>query len=340
MKTILITGGAGFVGFHLAGHPGMNKYDKIVLLDNLNNYYDPSLKYGRLGELGFQVDASTQEMKAVENDRGWTFYRGDLKNAEHVEKLFRDYSFDYVIHLGAQAGVRYSIDNPMSYVDSNLVGFMNILESCRHHKVKHLVYASSSSVYGANTKVPFHEDDPVIQPISLYAATTRSNELLAYSYSHLYGLPCTGLRFFTVYGPWGRPDMAYFLFAEKIVKGETIQVFNNGEMKRDFTYVDDITESISRLIEKPIVPSKKEVPARILNIGHGSPENLLEFIQIIEENLKMSAKKEFLPMQDGDVPMTWADTGRLQELTGYSPEVSLTEGIKKFSSWYKKYRNI
>lgn len=340
MKNILITGGAGFVGFHLAGHSQINNADRVVLMDNLNSYYDPALKYGRLRELGFQVDETTQEMEAVENEKGWLFYKADLKKSEQLEALFKEHNFEYVIHLGAQAGVRYSIENPGSYVDSNLVGFVNILECCRHYNIKHLVYASSSSVYGANTKVPFHEDDPVTQPISLYAATKRSNEVLAYSYSHLYGLPSTGLRFFTVYGPWGRPDMAYFLFAEKIIKGQTIQVFNMGDMKRDFTYVDDITESISRLIEKPMAGSKKVVPARILNIGHGSPVDLSEFIGIIEENLGMKAKKEYLPMQDGDVPMTWADTSRLEELTGYSPKVTLREGIEKFSIWYKKYRNL
>ncbi|QEN08637.1 NAD-dependent epimerase/dehydratase family protein [Oceanispirochaeta crateris] len=339
MKNILITGGAGFVGFHLSRHSGLNDYDRVVLVDNLNSYYDPSLKYGRLKELGFLVDESTPEMTAVENEKGWVFYRADLKNRDQMETLFKEYPFDHVVHLGAQAGVRYSIENPESYVDSNLVGFVNILECCRHHPVKHLVYASSSSVYGANTKVPFHEDDPVTKPISLYAATKRSNELLAYSYSHLYGIPTTGLRFFTVYGPWGRPDMAYFLFAEKIIKGKTIQVFNQGDMKRDFTYVDDITESITRLIEKPMA-GKDEDPARILNIGHGSPVDLSEFIRIIEENLGMKAQKEYLPMQDGDVPMTWADTSRLEELTGYSPKVTLREGIEQFALWYKEYRNL
>lgn len=340
MKNILITGGAGFVGFHLSGHPYFKDCDKLILTDNLNSYYDPSLKYGRLGERGFKVDENTPEMEAVSNDKGWLFYRADLKNADDMKILFKEHNFTQVIHLGAQAGVRYSIENPQAYVDSNLQGFMNILECCRHNKIEHLVYASSSSVYGANKKVPFQEDDPVTEPISLYAATKRSNEVLAHSYSHLYGLPSTGLRFFTVYGPWGRPDMAYFSFAEKIVAGKSIQVFNNGDMKRDFTFVDDITESISRLVEKPMASGKDEVPARILNIGHGSPVDLLEFIKIIEKNLGMEAKKEFLPMQDGDVPTTWADTSRLEELTGYTPKVTLEEGIGKFALWYKKYRNI
>lgn len=340
MKKILITGGAGFVGFHLSGHPCFQDCDTLVLTDNLNSYYDPSLKYGRLRERGFQVDEHTAEMEAVSNEKGWLFYKADLKNSGDMKTLFRKHDFTHVIHLGAQAGVRYSIENPQSYVDSNLQGFVNILECCRHHSIKHLVYASSSSVYGANKKVPFHEDDPVTEPISLYAATKRSNEVLAHSYSHLYGIPCTGLRFFTVYGPWGRPDMAYFSFAEKIAAGKSIQVFNNGDMKRDFTYVDDITESISRLIDKPMTPEEGGVPARILNIGHGSPVDLLEFIKIIESNLGLEAKKEFLPMQDGDVPMTWADTSRLEALTGYSPRVPLSEGIEKFASWYKKYRNL
>ena len=339
MKSILITGGAGFIGFHLSCHNKMEGYGPVVLFDNLNDYYDPALKYGRLAELGFDVNEDTPVMEPVQNDSGWYFYRGDLKESSHVNTLFKAHGFDYVVHLGAQAGVRYSIENPGAYTDSNLVGFMNILEACRHHKVKHLVYASSSSVYGANTKVPFHEDDPVTQPVSLYAATKRSNEVLAHSYAHLYGLPCTGLRFFTVYGPWGRPDMAYFLFAERIIRGESIKVFNNGDMKRDFTYVDDITESISRLIEKP-AEGKESVPARILNIGHGSPVDLGEFITIIEENLGRKAEKEYLPMQDGDVPMTWADTGRLEALTGYSPRITLREGIGKFAAWYKSYRNL
>lgn len=340
---MLITGGAGFVGFHLSRHRKLGDFGPVVLFDNLNDYYDPSLKYGRLGELGFDVNENTPVMEPVENDRGWLFYRGDLKEAGHVNALFEAHGFDYVVHLGAQAGVRYSIENPGAYTDSNLVGFMNILEACRRHDAEHLVYASSSSVYGANTKIPFREDDPVTQPLSLYAATKRSNELLAHSYAHLYGLPCTGLRFFTVYGPWGRPDMAYFLFAERIVRGEAIKVFNNGNMKRDFTYVDDITESISRLIEKPASSDNGDqagAPARILNIGHGSPVDLGEFISIIEEKLGMKADKEYLPMQDGDVPMTWADTGRLEALTGYSPRITLREGIASFAAWYKSYRNL
>ncbi len=339
MKSILITGGAGFVGFHLSRHKKMEDFETVVLFDNLNDYYDPSLKYGRLKELGFDVDEKTPVMKPVKNSRGWLFYRGDLKESSHVNTLFKAHGFDSVVHLGAQAGVRYSIENPEAYTDSNLTGFMNMLEACRHGGVKHLVYASSSSVYGANTKTPFHEDDPVIQPVSLYAATKRSNELLAHSYAHLYGLPCTGLRFFTVYGPWGRPDMAYFLFAERIIRGEAIKVFNNGNMKRDFTYVDDITESISRLIDKPAAAGEG-VPARILNIGHGSPVDLAEFISIIEENLGMTAEKEYLPMQDGDVPMTWADTSRLEALTGYSPKISLREGIGRFAEWYRTYRKL
>ncbi|MDC7235680.1 MAG: NAD-dependent epimerase/dehydratase family protein [Spirochaetales bacterium] len=340
MKNILITGGAGFVGFHLCGHPWFDSCDKVVLTDNLNDYYNPALKYGRLAERGFQVSPETPDMEPVSNEKGRLFYRADLKNTEDMKALFKEHNFTHVIHLGAQAGVRYSIENPQAYVDSNLQGFMNILECCRQNGIEHLVYASSSSVYGANTKVPFHEDDPVTQPVSLYAATKRSNEILAHSYSHLYGIPCTGLRFFTVYGPWGRPDMAYFSFAEKIVAGKSIQVFNNGDMKRDFTYVDDITESISRLVEKPMTVEDRKVPARILNIGHGSPVDLLEFIRTIETNLGRKAEKEFLPMQDGDVPMTWADTSRLEELTGYSPKVTLQEGIARFAEWYRAYRKL
>ena len=345
MKNILITGGAGFVGFHLALHPELKNADRVILFDNLNNYYDPQLKYGRMKELGFDVNAGTPEMSGISSSdparKGWKFYRGSLERADHINTLFEEYDFDTVVNLGAQAGVRYSIDNPQAYADSNLQGFLNILEACRNHPVNHLIYASSSSVYGTNKKTPFCEDDRVDNPVSLYAATKKSNELMAHTYSHLYGVPCTGLRFFTVYGPWGRPDMAYFSFARKIVRGETIQIFNNGDMMRDFTYVEDISESISRLFDKPPVKDEEEnAPARILNIGHGSPVNLLEFVREIEKKIGKEADKEYLPMQMGDVPVTWADTSRLEALTGYKPKYDLAYGIGKFAAWFREYYKL
>ncbi len=344
MKNILITGGAGFVGFHLAQHSLLASADRVVLFDNLNSYYDPELKYGRMKELGFTINAETPEMEAVSSvdpgRSGWSFYRGSLERADHIKALFEEYDFNIVVNLGAQAGVRYSIENPQAYMDSNLQGFLNILEACRNHPVDHLIYASSSSVYGTNKKTPFSEDDKVDIPVSLYAATKKSNELMAHTYSHLYGVPCTGLRFFTVYGPWGRPDMAYYSFAQKIVKGETIQIFNNGDMMRDFTYVEDITESIVRLFDKPPVKEEKKAPARVLNIGHGSPVNLLEFVKEIEKQIGKEADKEYLPMQMGDVPVTWADTSRLEALTNYKPKYDLAYGIAKFAAWFKNYYGL
>ncbi|OQY31733.1 MAG: hypothetical protein B6241_13300 [Spirochaetaceae bacterium 4572_59] len=346
MKNILITGGAGFIGFHLASHPALQNADNVVLFDKLNSYYDPALKYGRLKLLGFDVTPDSPEMEAETSSlyKGWVFYKGSLEKADHVNTLFEEYDFDTVVNLGAQAGVRYSIDYPQTYADSNLQGFLNILEACRNHPVDHLIYASSSSVYGANKKTPFCESDSVDNPISLYAATKKSNELMAHSYSHLYGIPCTGLRFFTVYGPWGRPDMAYFSFAQKIAAGETIQIFNNGDMMRDFTYVEDISESITRLFDRAPVKDSSEngsaAPARILNIGHGSPVNLLDFVKEIEKQIGKVAQKEYLPMQMGDVPVTWADTSRLEALTGYKPKYDLAYGIGKFATWFKEYYKL
>ncbi len=342
MNTILITGGAGFVGYHLALHEELNKADNVILFDNLNDYYDPALKYGRLAELGFSVTETTAEMEPVKSSErtGWVFCKGDLAKKDQINRLFEQYRFDLVVHLGAQAGVRYSIDHPQAYADSNLQGFLNILEACRSYPVDHLIFASSSSVYGANKKTPFCETDQVDNPVSLYAATKKSNELMAHTYSHLYGVPVTGLRFFTVYGPWGRPDMAYFSFARKIVQGETIQIFNNGDMMRDFTYVEDITESIVRLFEKPPIKENESPAYRILNIGHGSPVNLLEFVNEIEKQLGMVARKEYLPMQPGDVPVTWADTSRLEDLTGYKPRYDLSYGIGRFIAWFKKYYRL
>jgi len=343
MKNILITGGAGFVGYHLALHAELNKADRVVLFDNLNDYYDPELKYGRLAQLGFAVDGETPVMEEIKSGsrENWSFFRGSLEQADHVNALFDKFGFDTVVNLGAQAGVRYSIENPQAYLDSNMQGFLNILEACRNHPVDHLIYASSSSVYGANKKTPFSEDDSVDNPVSLYAATKKSNELMAHTYSHLYGIPCTGLRFFTVYGPWGRPDMAYFSFAQKITAGKTIQIFNNGDMMRDFTYVEDITESITRLFDRaPAKGDGGEAAARVLNIGHGSPVNLLEFVKEIETQLGMEADKEYMPMQPGDVPVTYADTSKLEALTGYKPRYNLAYGIGKFVEWFREYYNL
>ena len=289
-KIILVTGGAGFIGYHLSKQ--LLEYDCTVIgYDNLNDYYEVQLKYDRL--------------KDLEGREGYTFIKGDLADKETLGKLFQEYSFDIVVNLGAQAGVRYSIDNPDAYMSSNMVGFYNILECCRHYPVEHLVYASSSSVYGANKKVPFSVEDKVDYPVSLYAATKKSNELMAHCYSKLYGIPATGLRFFTVYGPFGRPDMAYFKFAKKIMAGETIQIYNNGDMMRDFTYIDDIVKGITNILPNP--PAEIETGARykVYNIGNNKPEKLMDYIETLEKHLGREAKKEFLPMQPGDVYQTW-----------------------------------
>ena len=330
---ILVTGCAGFIGAAVCQALLKQGMD-VIGLDNLNDYYDVSLKKARLAEIG--------------TGPNFRFVEADLADREFVAKLFADEKFNRVIHLGAQAGVRYSLENPMTYVDSNLVGTMTILEGCRHNNVEHLVYASSSSVYGMNSKMPFSTSDRVDHPVSLYAATKKSNELMAHTYSHLYGIPTTGLRFFTVYGPWGRPDMAMFLFTKAIIDGQPIKVFNQGEMKRDFTYIDDIVEGIVRIQDKPpgantdwngLDASTSSAPYKVFNIGNNQPVKLMDFISAIESALEKEAIKEFLPMQDGDVPATYADIDDLQAAVGFKPSTSIEEGVGKFVEWYKSYYN-
>ena len=320
--TILITGAAGFVGYHLSKRL-LSEGNNVIGLDNLNDYYDPELKKARLGQL--------------EPMTGFRFIKGDLTDSELLDRIFLERRPEIVVHLAAQAGVRYSIENPESYINSNLVGFFRILEACRHYPVKHLVYASSSSVYGNQEKTPFSVDDHPDRPISLYAATKRSGELMAYCYSHLYGIPMTGLRFFTVYGPWGRPDMAYFSFTRKILAGETIRVFNYGDQYRDFTFIDDIVEGIMRLLEDPPEPNEAGVRHRVYNIGNNRPEKLLRFIEILEETTGKTADKEFLPAQPGDVFQTYADIGPIERDYGFRPKTSLEEGLKRFYDWYRSY---
>ena len=335
-KTILITGAAGFIGFHLTQHL-CKKGFSVYGIDNLNDYYDPQLKTDRLDILN--------------KLEGFTFEKLDLADRNGMAKMFKTVKPNIVIHLAAQAGVRYSITNPYSYIDSNLSGFINILEGCRHNDIEHLLFASSSSVYGANSTVPFDENDTVDHPVSLYAATKKSNEMMAHSYAHLYSLPCTGLRFFTVYGPWGRPDMAYYSFTQKIYNGESLNVFNNGDMMRDFTYVDDIVESIERLSQTPATPdpnwssdaptpSTSNAPYRIFNIGNSNPEKLMDFINIIEEETGHKAKLNMMPMQDGDVHATYADTSALNKATGFKPATPLRTGIQKFVRWYRDYYKL
>ena len=335
--SILVTGAAGFIGAFLAKRL-LEEGHEVVGADNLNDYYDMSLKEARL-----------QMLSGYE---GFTFVKMDLKDAEAIERLFSSYRPTVTVNLAAQAGVRYSIENPEVYIDSNVVGFFNILEACRKYPVKHLVYASSSSVYGANKKVPFSTEDMVDNPVSLYAATKKSNELMAHCYSKLYEIPTTGLRFFTVYGPMGRPDMAYFGFTDKLKKGDVIKIFNYGNCERDFTYVDDIVEGIVRVMNHPPIVKKGEdglpvPPYALYNIGGGRPENLLRFVEILQEELiragvlpkdyDFEAHKELVPMQPGDVPVTFADTKALEEAVGYRPTTTLREGLRAFAEWYREY---
>ena len=347
-KTILVTGAAGFIGANLVTELlNTVKGVKLVGLDNMNDYYDVSIKEYRLSEIGKLAD--------TKHDCTWTFLKGNLADKALTENIFTEYKPEIVVNLAAQAGVRYSITNPDVYIESNLIGFYNILEACRNFPVEHLVYASSSSVYGSNKKVPYSTDDKVDNPVSLYAATKKSNELLAHAYSKLYNIPSTGLRFFTVYGPAGRPDMAYFGFTNKLLKGETIQIFNYGNCKRDFTYVDDIVEGIKRVMER--APEKKNgddglplPPYRIYNIGNSNPENLLDFVTILQEELiraevlpsdyDFEAHKKLVPMQPGDVPVTYADTSALEHDTVFKPDTPLRTGLRRFAEWYKKFYNI
>ncbi len=330
---ILVTGAAGFIGFHTA-KALLDRGDQVIGLDNLNDYYDVSLKQARLAQL--------------EGRNGYSFEKIDLADNASMEDLFRREKFERVIHLAAQAGVRYSIENPHAYVSSNLVGYMNILEGCRHNDVEHLVYASSSSVYGANTAKPFSIHQNVDHPLSLYAATKKSNELMAHTYAHLYGLPVTGLRFFTVYGPWGRPDMALFLFTRKILAGEPIDVFNNGEHARDFTYIDDIVEGVVRSVDRVAEPNAdweganpdpgtSAAPYRLYNIGNNKPVRLMDYIACLERALGKTAEKNFLPLQPGDVPETYADIDDLTRDIGYQPATEIEDGIAKFVAWYRDY---
>jgi UDP-glucuronate 4-epimerase len=334
-KSILITGACGFIGFHLINRLAVEGFE-IIGLDNINDYYDVDLKYARLNNQGIiRNEIKYAQLKQSKKFENYRFIKLNLEDKEELNILFENSKFDYVINLAAQAGVRYSIDNPYAYINSNLIGFMNILEACRHNPVKHLYYASSSSVYGKNKKVPFSEKDNVDNPVSLYAATKKANELLAAAYHNLYDISCTGLRFFTVYGPWGRPDMAYYSFTQDILNGKTIKVFNSGDLKRDFTYIDDIIESIYLLFQKD--KTNSTLVNRVLNIGNNKPENLLDFISILENKLGIEAKKQYLPMQQGDVYETYADIDELIKITGYTPKVKLKSGLSHFIKWYRDY---
>ncbi|OGP63108.1 MAG: capsular biosynthesis protein CpsI [Deltaproteobacteria bacterium RBG_13_49_15] len=332
-KSVLVTGAAGFIGFHLCDRLCRDGWD-VAGIDNLSPYYDVALKEARLANL--------------RRFKNFTFIKTDLSDREEMERLFKNRGWDLVVNLAAQAGVRYSLTNPHVYADSNLVGFLNLLECCRRSNVRHLVFASSSSVYGANTKMPFSVHDNVDHPLSLYAATKKANELMAHTYSHLYALPCTGLRFFTVYGPWGRPDMALFLFTRAILEGKPIQVFNHGRMQRDFTYIDDIIEGVVRIMKAiPVAdpnwsaktpdPGSSRAPYRIYNIGNNQPVSLMDFIGAVEKALGKKAEKEFLDMQPGDVPATYADIDDLMKTVGFKPQTSLETGIRRFISWYKGF---
>ncbi len=336
MKTVLVTGAAGFIGFHVCERL-LRDGCRVIGLDNLSDYYDPALKHARLQQ--------------IEGQTSFTFHRTDLADRSAVAEIFKHTRPQFVINLAAQAGVRYSIKNPYPYIDSNIVGFLNVLEGCRQHKVEHLIFASSSSVYGANTQMPFSTRHNVDHPVSLYAATKKANELMAHSYSHLYQLPCTGLRLFTVYGPWGRPDMSYFMFTRAILEGRPIDVFNHGAMQRDFTYVDDIVEgvlAVTRHVPKgnpswssdSPSPESSRAPYRIYNIGNHTPVRLTDMIELLEKALGKSAVKNYLPMQDGDVPVTYADIDDLTAATGFRPKTGIEAGLRRFAAWYREYYKV
>ena len=337
-RKILITGAAGFIGFHSCVRL-LRENHKVIGLDNINNYYDKNLKYSRLDEI----------KKLAENNKyPWHFFEASLEDSKILGEIYNKYKPEIVIHLAAQAGVRYSIQNPKPYIDSNILGFFNILEFCRKNKILNFIYASSSSVYGGNTKLPFNENDPVNHPVSLYAATEKANEVMAHSYSHLYSIPSIGLRFFTVYGPWGRPDMAPMIFTKAILKNKPIKIFNKGEMYRDFTYIDDVTEIICRLVKKPAFSDKlfnkknptaatSWAPHRIFNVGNSKIVNLMDFISILEDELNIKAIKEYKGMQSGDVISTFSDTEKISDWVDFKPDTSLKDGIKEFVKWYRNY---
>ena len=348
---ILVTGAAGFIGFHLT-QKLLEAGRHVIGLDNINDYYDPELKYNRLAQTGINKN-DISEGKVVTSTKypNYKFYKSDLSNQKKLNEIFEKHKITKVVNLAAQAGVRYSLSNPHAYLNSNLEGFLNILEACRYYSVEHLVFASSSSVYGLNKQMPFSVHDNVDHPVSLYAASKKSNELMAHSYSYLYDLAVTGLRFFTVYGPWGRPDMALFLFVDAILKNKPIQVFNNGQMKRDFTYIDDIVQGIVRVLDKPAQknpdwngykpdPSSSSAAYRIYNIGNNKPVQLLDFITAIESSLGKTARKVMMPLQAGDVPETWADVNELIHQMDYKPETDIQSGIKNFVDWYLDYYNL
>ncbi|MDH4201431.1 MAG: NAD-dependent epimerase [Phycisphaerae bacterium] len=347
-KKILVTGTAGFIGYHVAQRL-MDRGDTVVGLDSINDYYDPRVKYGRLANTGIEKDRIeyNKQIPSRTSDN-YSFIQLNLEDRVNIDALFAHEKFDRVCHLAAQAGVRYSLINPQAYIDSNIVGFVNILEGCRHTDVEHLAYASSSSVYGLNESMPFSTRDNVDHPVSLYAASKKSNELMAHTYSHLFGVPTTGLRFFTVYGPWGRPDMALFLFTKAILENQPIDVFNYGKMRRDFTYIDDIVEGVVRVIDHPPQgrpdwsgktpdPSCSKAPYKIYNIGNSSPVELMDFIEAIEKALGKKAQKNMLPIQPGDVPATWADVSDLVEDLKYQPNTSIQVGVERFIAWYREF---
>ena len=350
-KKILVTGTAGFIGYHLANRL-IQRQDQVTGLDIINDYYDPQVKHDRLKTAGIESDKIEygKPLQSQAHDN-YQFVKLDLTDREGLNQLFKTEQFDAVVNLAAQAGVRYSLVNPQAYIDSNIIGFTNILECCRHHEVGHLAYASSSSVYGLNEKMPLSTADNVDHPISLYAASKKSNELMAHTYSHLFGLPTTGLRFFTVYGPWGRPDMALFLFTDAMLKGKPIKVFNHGNMVRDFTYVDDIVEGVLRVIDNPPkgnpdwtgaspLPDSSVAPWKVYNIGNNNPIKLMDFIQAIEDKLGITAEKNMMDIQPGDVPATYADVQDLVDHFGYKPETTIREGIDAFVDWYVEYYGV